>query len=480
MKTEYQQALDYLDSFTDYSKLSGFLYSPERFDLKRVERLLALIGAQTGGTAPHLDLKTVHVAGTKGKGSTSAMIASILRESGYRTGLYTSPHLHTFRERIQIDGQLISQQQLVAGVNVLRAVAPQVPEITTFELVTALAFYHFQHKCDLAVIEVGMGGRLDATNVIEPSVSVITSISYDHMMYLGDTLAAIAAEKAGIIKPGVPVVSAPQPPEAQEVIERAAAERGCPFILVGRDWTWENVSSSAEGQQFAVQRSSASPAPSDGAVYRLSLLGRHQQENATTALATVALLQSMGLHIPDRALHAGLQNAQWPGRLEVLHRHPWVIVDGAHNGYSMQKLRAAIDAQSDGALFPHNQMILILGASADKDIDAMFDAILPACQHVLLTQSQHPRAATAESLAERIAASEDWGAAPGDRERTRPTKIPVHVVPIDRALEAALDIAGNDDLICITGSLFVVADLRAAWFERTGQPVPSDADTGHP
>jgi dihydrofolate synthase/folylpolyglutamate synthase len=295
------------------------------------------------------------------------------------------------------------------------------------------------------------------------------------MMYLGDTLAAIAAEKAGIIKPGVPVVSAPQPPEAQEVIERAAAERGCPLVLVGRDWTWENVSSSAEGQRFSVKRSSASPAPSDGAVYRLSLLGRHQQENATTALATVALLQSMGLDIPDRALHAGLQNARWPGRLEVLHQRPWVILDGAHNGYSMQKLRAAIDE-----LFPHDQLILILGASADKDIDAMFDAILPACQHVLLTQSQHPRAATAQSLAERIAAPGDWGAAPEDRERTAQTEALVHVVPIDRALETALRIADKDDLICITGSLFVVADLRAAWFERTGQPVASDADTRHP
>jgi dihydrofolate synthase/folylpolyglutamate synthase len=404
------------------------------------------------------------------------MIASILRESGYRTGLYTSPHLHTLRERIQIDGQLISQHELVAGVNVLRATAPQVPEITTFELITALAFHHFQHKCDLAVIEVGMGGRLDATNVIEPSVSVITSISYDHMMYLGDTLAAIATEKAGIIKPGVPVVSAPQPREAQEVIERTAAERGCSLALVGRDWTWENVSSSAEGQQFSVQRHSdartlptvrrdvGAGSASDGTVYRLSLLGRHQQENATTALATVALLQSMGLDIPDGALHAGLQNARWPGRLEVLHRRPWVILDGAHNGYSMQKLRAAIDE-----LFPHDRMILILGASADKDIDAMFDAILPACQHVLLTQSQHPRAATAQSLAEHIAVSVD-------EERTTRTER-VRIVSIDRALETALQIADEDDLICITGSLFIVADLRAAWFERTGQPVPSDADT---
>ena len=465
MKTEYQQALDFFYSFTDYASQTGYSYSPERFDLRRVKDLLALIGDQTGLGAPHQAFKSIHVAGTKGKGSTSAMIASILRESGYRTGLYTSPHLHTFRERMQVDGQLVSRRQIVAGVDLLRTVAPRVPEITTFELITALAFYHFaQTRCDVAVIEVGMGGRLDATNVIEPMVSVITPISYDHMIYLGDTLAAIAAEKAGIIKPGIPVVSAPQMQQAQKVIEQVAAERGCSMTLVGRDWTWQNVSSSAYGQQFEVcELKSGLSNGQRPSTYRLSLLGRHQQENATTALVTVAQLASLGLDIPQDARYAGLANTEWPGRLEVLDRHPWVIVDGAHNGDSMQKLRAAITE-----LFPHKNLILILGASTDKDMDAMFDAILPIAQHILLTQSHHPRAATATSLAERIAAR---AAAKGGQDKESAV---THIVPIEQALDAALQLAEKDDLICITGSLFIVADLRAAWLGRAGKHVPSD------
>lgn len=464
MRTEYQQALDYLYSFTDYASQSGYPYNPERFDLRRVDHLLALIGDHTGLGVPHRAFKTIHVAGTKGKGSTSAMLASILRASGYRTGLYTSPHLHSFRERIQVNGQPISASQLVAGVDVLRLVAPQVPEITTFELITALAFYHFaQDKCEVAVIEVGMGGRLDATNVIEPMVSVITSISYDHMMYLGDTLAAIAAEKAGIIKPGIPVVSAPQEQEAQEVIERFAVEKGCSLTLVSRDWKWQNVSSSAQGQQFEVWRHTDAPSNKQQvSTYRLSLLGRHQQENATTALAAITQLEAMGLDIAEHARYVGLENTQWPGRLEVLNQSPWVIVDGAHNGYSMLKLRAAIQE-----LFPHKNTILILGASADKDIDSIFDAILPIAGHVLLTQSTHPRAATAESLLERITARADHS------DRGDPIAA-IQAVPIDQALDTALRAADKNDLICVTGSLFVVADLRAAWLTQTGKPVASD------
>jgi dihydrofolate synthase / folylpolyglutamate synthase len=295
-------------------------------------------------------------------------------------------------------------------------------------------------------------------------VSVITPISYDHMLYLGDTLAAIAAEKAGIIKPGVPVVSAPQSQQAQQVIEQIAAERGCPLTLVGRDWTWRNVSSSVHGQQFEVcECKSGLSNGQRPSTYCLSLLGRHQQENATTALAAVARLTSMGLDIPPDARYAGLEKTEWPGRLEILHQHPWVIVDGAHNGDSMQKLRAAI-----AELFPHKNLILILGASMDKDMDAMFDTILPAARHILLTQSHHPRAALAASLAERIAAR----AASRDNQDKEGTV--THIVSIEQALDAALQLAEQDDLICITGSLFVVADLRAAWLGRAGKPVPSD------
>ena len=448
MSGAYQSALGYVYGFTDYEKQSGFPYTPDRFDLKRVEQLMHLLGD------PHRACKLVHVAGTKGKGSTSAILASVLMHSRYRTALYSSPHLHTFRERIQIDGELIAQDQVVAGIDRLRAVAAQVPGITTFELITALAFDHFaQHEVELAVIEVGLGGRLDATNVITPLVAVITSISYDHMMYLGNTLSEIAAEKAGIIKPGVPVVSAPQALEAQQVIERIAAERHSPLTLVARGWHWQSVNSTAHGQQFAAWPTSD---PSRGALYSLPLLGRHQQQNAVTALATLDRLRQAGLVITEAAAHAGLRSVHWPGRLEVLNQRPWVIVDGAHNGDSMAKLRAAI-----GDLFPHHKLVLVLGVSADKDIDAMLEEILPIADDVLVSQAHHPRAASADSLADRVRACGRAAVA----------------IPVDQALEQALQRVGEDGLVCATGSLFLVADFRAAWLKHMGHPAPpSDAE----
>lgn len=432
MQSSYQQAIDYLHGLTDYEKISGFVYDPERFDLGRVERLMDLLGS------PHRAFKSLHVAGTKGKGSTSAMLASVLRQAGYRTGLYTSPHLHEFGERIRLDGEMIAAQDVVAGVERLRKVVPMVPGITTFELITALAFDYFAGRAEWVVVEVGMGGRLDATNVVRPAVSIITSISYDHMAYLGDTLAAIAAEKAGIIKPMVPVVSAPQPTEAQETIEQIAAQHDAPLTLVGRDWLWESLHTSVEGQRF-----SAWPAadPSARRVYEIPLLGRHQQINATVALATVHLLRAMGVHISAAAISDGLRTVRWPARIEVVARRPWVIVDGAHNGDSMQKLRATIEE-----LFPYNKMVLIFGASADKDLDRMLDAILPIADHILLSRAHHPRAADPESLLAHVEA------------RGRKARI----VPVERALEEARALAGPDDLICATGSLFLAADVRAS------------------
>jgi dihydrofolate synthase/folylpolyglutamate synthase len=443
MRSPYREALDYLYRFTDYGKLSGYTYSADRFDLDRVRQLLALLDN------PQRQFRAVHVAGTKGKGSTSAMIASILLQAGYHTGLYTSPHLHSFRERIQLDGDMIPESAVAEGVERLRTVAPQVPDITTFELITALAFdYLGREQAEWAVLEVGMGGRLDATNVITPQVAVITPISHDHMMYLGDTLAAIAAEKAGIIKPGVPIISAPQHPEAAEVIARTAQERNAPLIIVGQDWQWQSLQVSHKGQTFKAWQGDDG---SNAATYVLPLLGRHQQVNAVTALATVAQMRHQGVDIPHAAARDGLASVRWPGRLEVLGQHPWVIVDGAHNDDSMQKLRAAL-----AELFPHKKLTLIVGMSGDKDIDGMLDAILPAADHILVTQAHHPRAADSQQLVQAI------------EERDRRAQI----VPIDAALQQALSIAQRDDLVCATGSLFVVAELRAAWFRQECHPLP--------
>ncbi len=431
MQSSYRRALDYLYGFTDYEKLSGFVYDPERFDLRRVGRLMELLGN------PHRTFKSVHVAGTKGKGSTSAMLASVLRQAGYRTGLYTSPHLHKFCERIRLNGEMISERQVVAGVGRLREVAPLVPGVTTFELITALAFDYFAGCAEWAVIEVGMGGRLDATNVVIPEVAVITSLSYDHMAYLGNTLAAIAAEKAGIVKPMVPVVSAPQPDEALQVIERVAAQRSAPLTVVGRDWLWESVRASVDGQEFAAWPA-ADPAARE--VYEIPLLGKHQQINAAVVLAVVSLLRQAGVHIPPCAVREGLRRVNWPARIEVLGRHPWVIVDGAHNGDSMQRLRETIEE-----LFSYDKMVLIFGASAGKDLRRMFDSILPLADHVLLTRAHHPRAADPQALLARVVA----------RGRS------ARVVPVERALDEARALADTNDLICVTGSLFVAAEVRA-------------------
>jgi len=443
MRNAYRQALDYLHSFTDYEVRSGYTYDAARFDLVRVHRLLSLLGD------PHRAFRSVHIAGTKGKGSTCAMLASILSQSGYRTGLYISPHLHTFRERAQVDGEMMSEEAVVAGTDRLRQVAPQVKGITTFELITALAFdYLHRQRAELAVIEVGMGGRLDATNVITPMVSVIAPISYDHMMYLGDTLSAIAGEKAGIIKPGVPVVSAPQPLEAQRTISEIADVRGSDLILVGRDWSWRPLEAKTDGQTFSAWPSAH---PDKAERYSIPLIGAHQLVNATTALATVDVLRRQGLSVPEHAVQAGLETVRWPGRAEVLGQEPWVIVDGAHNADSMQKLCETVQS-----LFSYRDMILIYGASADKDIGGMLDAILPLARHVLVAESGHPRAAPTDKLMSDI---ESRG---------------VHAEPvsIQDAIARALARATRQDLVCVTGSLYLVAAFRLEWLKHVGAPLP--------
>lgn len=439
----YQAALNYLYSRTDYEKKSGYPYDPERFDLERVRQVLALLGN------PHQTFQSIHVAGTKGKGSTAAMADSILRQAGYRTGLYTSPHLHSFRERIQLDGDLISEDDVIAGVNQLEPIARQMPRLTTFELITALAFDYFaRRQVEWAVLEVGMGGRLDATNVVVPAVSVITSISYDHMMVLGNTLAEIAAEKAGIIKHGIPVVSSPQETQAYATIEHVAAAKGAPLILVGRDWHWKSLVSSTSGQSFAAWPTDD---PSQTQVYKLPLLGQHQQVNATAVLAAMSQLQTRSVRISGAAIQAGLGNVHWPGRLEILGRHPWVVIDGAHNGDSVLKLLEAIEQ-----LFAYHRMVLILGTSVDKDIDRMLDAIPSTTYRVLVTQSTHPRSARPGPLV----------------ERAKKRGLRAQSMPLDQVLDGALNLVGEDDLVLITGSLFLIADLSLAWYRYKQQPLP--------
>ncbi|HNT73396.1 MAG TPA: folylpolyglutamate synthase/dihydrofolate synthase family protein [Anaerolineae bacterium] len=441
----YHDALRYLYSLVDYEKRRIERYSPREFKIERVEELLEKLGA------PHRAYPTLHVAGTKGKGSVSAMLATIAQTGGLRTGLYTSPHLHTYRERIQINGEPISRGRLAELLTEIQPVVESIEGLTTFEVTTALAFLHFaREKIDLGVMEVGLGGRLDATNVITPEISVIASLSLDHTSILGNTLAEIAGEKGGIIKPGVPVISAPQQPEALAVLESIAAERNAPLTCVGRDWTWTAQSRSMTGQTLTVQ--AASPSEFDGD-YELNLLGDFQQENATVAVAAAANLYARGHAWASPAtVRAALSGVVWPGRMEILNHAPLIVVDSAHNPYSAEVL-----ARSLQAWFPETRWLLIFGASGDKAIDEMLRALLPLSAHVIVTRSYHPRAAAPDALADKCA------------EIGHGAEI---AVDPRRALEQAFARWQPGWGILATGSVFIAADVREAWAHHAQLRLP--------
>ncbi len=440
----YKDALDYIYSFTDYEKKSSYLYGPEYFDLARVEKLLAWLDN------PHLHFKSVHIAGTKGKGSVAAMSESILRAAGYRTGLYTSPHLHTLRERIQVDGRLIPQETVASLTERLQPLVSRIEGITTFEIITALGFLFFADQgVEVAVLEVGMGGRLDATNVVDPLVAIITSLSYDHTHILGETLPLIAREKAGIIKDEACVVSAPQAPEAMAVIEEVCREQDAELTVIGRDWTWEAGEANLEGQWFRVTNHE-SRITNHG--FWIPLLGRHQLDNATVAVAAMEKLRQRGVNVPEASVGEGLRRVRWPGRLEILGRRPFVVVDCAHNADSAGKLKAALEE-----VFAYRRLILIFGASADKDIEGMMRELFPLAQQVIITQAKHPRAVDTGVLREKALA-------------LRPGVMVSDSVA--EALGLALGVASPQDLICATGSVFVVAEVRETWAEKQGAEMP--------
>ena len=440
--TTYRDALIYMYRFTDYEKRGFAAYAPEFYDLARVNHLLALLGD------PQRSFRVVHIAGTKGKGSTAAMIESVLRASGYRTGLYTSPHLHSFRERIQGGGEMISEADVIRLVDEIRPLVGQVAGITAFEVMTCLAFaWLAEQGLEWVVVEVGLGGRLDATNVVNPAVAVITSLSYDHTAVLGETLAQIAGEKAGIVKSGVPVVSAPQPPEALAVIEAVCREQRAPLTLVGRDWTWEAETVSLEGQQFTIHHGQH-----ELTGVHLPLLGEHQLVNATVAVAALALLEKGGLNIPRSAIRKGLQAVSWPGRFEILRRKPLLIVDSAHNGDSARKLVSTLRAVCD-----FQRLIVVLGASSDHATPELMEALLAGADRAIATQARHPRAAEPVWL-------QDHAAELGFHLEVSET--------VSQALDLALADAGPDDLILCTGSVFVAGDARLDWFSRMGMALP--------
>jgi len=431
----YNLALDYLYSYVDYSLKHSSELARANFNLDRMRALMRELGD------PQLRYPILHVAGTKGKGSVCALAASGLQAAGYRVGLYTSPHLIDYCERIRVDGDPIAHQQLVDLVELARPAVARIPELTTFEITTALGLRHFaDRQVDVAVIEVGLGGRLDATNVVAPRVSVITSLSYDHMAVLGNTLAKIAAEKAGIIKPGVPVISAPQKDEALQVLKRIAAERDAPFTLVGRDITFEPLEHSLDGQSLLVV------GPHQALTLSIPLLGAHQVQNAAIALAALWKLGDQNLQVPDAALQAGLGGVKWPGRFQVVRREPPVILDSAHNQDSFARLSQALDDY-----FPRRPIYLVFGASEDKNIPGMFEEIRSKVKRVFITRADHPRALPPARVVE---FAEHSG-------------LPYAVLsPVDAAFAAALEASAKDGSIVVSaGSMFVTAEAMAYWQE---------------
>jgi dihydrofolate synthase/folylpolyglutamate synthase len=446
----YAEALRYLDGLIHPARPQR-PYAEEK--LARMRRLLAALGD------PQHGLRTVLVAGTKGKGSTAAMLAAVLRAHGLEVGLTVKPHLVDYRERIRVDGRQISAEQVAALVARLRAAVRAAAEDgrdppTYVEATVALALMHFAAAhVDIAVVEVGIGGRLDATNVLDPQVSVITPISYDHTEILGTTLAAIAGEKAGIIRPGVPVVSAPQPEEARAVIERVAAERGAPLVLVGRDIEVEVEESSLAGVRATV-RGVRGRYP-----IRIPLLGRHQAINAGTAIAAAELLAGRGLAGRDATLAApgvrrGIASVRWPARVELVATSPYTIIDVGHNPASVAALRVTLEE-----LLAGRRLVLVFGMLATKDYRTVAAIIAPLASAIVTTTPDNPHALPASALADEVRRYTAQVVALPDRRE---------------AVERGRALAGPDDVLVITGSFYLVGQARE-WLRPRRRKAPQPA-----
>ena len=440
----YEAALAYIDTFINSEKNPDFSRQARFYNLERISHLLACLGD------PHRRLKVIHVAGSKGKGSTAALTASILTHAGYKTGLFTQPHLITPRERCRINSQLISEAEFAEYVDRLKPsieamASPPFPpagggeggggRVSFFEIYTALAFTYFaDNAVDFAVIEVGLGGRLDATNVVDPLVSVITPISLEHTAILGDTHEAIAKEKAEIIKPNRPVVVAPQTPEAQMVFEAVAADRDASMDRVGRDVHLKRKDWRINGQSFDL----TTPSACYSGLF-VPLLGEHQAINAATAVACIERIRQEGYSVPRTSIYGGLKAVHWAGRMQVVGESPVILLDGAHSPTSADALCKAIRE-----VFCYRRLILIVGLMRDKDLQAIGQIFCPFADEIITTQAfDNPRVAPAEEI---VGAWSEIGTN-------------FHVRPnVREAIALAQSIATTSDLICIAGSIYIVGE----------------------
>ncbi len=436
----YREALTYLDSLINYEKKTDYDYK-ESIKLDRMRRLLGLLDN------PHKGIRSIHVAGTKGKGSTAAIIHSILMSAEYKTGLYTSPHLVSFRERIRVGDELISEGSISALLEKVKGAVEKMYDErpSFFEVYTAVAFLYFrQEGVDFAVYETGLGGRLDATNIVEPLVAVITPISYEHTDKLGDTLALIANEKAGIIKAGCVCISAPQEKEALGVIENRCSENGVKLMLVGRDITLTESGSSEDGELFSVKSFF------DGYIdLETRLLGGHQLENAAAAIGAAEALRYHDIVIRNEAIRAGVSSAAWPGRFEIVGKRPYVVLDGAQNRASARALAAAVKRIFGPDKKRYERLILVFGISNDKDIAGVLEEVAPISDTVIITKAKVAgRAAEPLFIEKKLAPIKG---APRDIQLT---------AGVGEALDRALRMAGERGLVVVTGSLFVVGEAR--------------------
>jgi len=433
----YDAALKYLFSHTDYERMLRVRYNTDTFSLSRMRSLLKKLGD------PHKSLRAVHIAGTKGKGSTATMLAEMLQACGHKVGLYTSPHLVDIRERIRIDGEMITQAALTRAINVVAVHVDRMTRSkpTFFEIFTAIAFKHFADSgVDVAVLETGLGGRLDSTNVIKPLVVGLTSISLDHTHQLGNTVKAIASEKAGIFKAGVPAVSVPQVPEAESALRNAARRAKTPLLFTGQniDFSYRFESSRETGPQTRVclttdnSRFEHLPVP---------LMGEHQAVNCGLALALLDQLKAQGLEIDDVAAIEGLSRVSLPGRMELLTADPRVLVDGAHNAASVEALMRAV-----GQYIPYDSMVVIFACAADKDIDGMLDEITRGADKVIFTSYDCPRCANPEELSKQY-----------EELTGKMAQVADNVV---EAVRIAANAVTREDIICITGSFYLVGEAK--------------------
>jgi dihydrofolate synthase / folylpolyglutamate synthase len=421
----YQESIDYLFGLQKYGI---------KFGLNCTEKILTRMGN------PHHSLRCIHIAGTNGKGSTAAMLSSMLKQQGLRVGLYTSPHLVRFTERFRIDDVEVSPERILEVFGRVRQVIDDAEPPTFFEVVTTMAFQYFaEEKVDWAIIEAGMGGRLDATNVMRPQVSVITNVSFDHEEFLGKTLRAIAREKAGIIKHWVPLVTGAQQPLVQAILKAACLRRDAPIYRLGKDFrTKRNVDGSIRYEGLRRRFPSLD----------LNLAGGHQFHNAALAIATLEVLENNRvLNINPAAIQEGLLQVHWPARLEILQESPLIVLDGAHNPQGAECLRDALKQ-----LFPKRRLHLVVGIMADKDLRGILSRLLPRAETVIFTQPKYARAANPEAL----------------RRLARPYLQRLYVISDpESAIQQAKSLAASGDVICITGSLYFAGEVKELFGEPT-------------